>query len=177
MICDVGEVMSMYDNSHVVLLNADFRFISMIHWKKAVKLVFKNKAQIIKAISENSIIPKVIKLIKFIRQVYKRRVPPSKKNICIRDGFVCAYCGKKLTHSEVDHIHPASKGGELSWDNCVACCHPCNEKKGNMSLRESGMFLRHNRPYEPTVFEFANQFVKYLGVDKLLDEIYSQCSQ
>lgn len=33
---------------------------------------------------------------------------------------------------------PVSKGGELSWSNCVTACRSCNAKKGNKTLRQLG---------------------------------------
>lgn len=49
-----------------------------------------------------------------------------------RDDFTCHYCGSRKFLS-VDHIVPESQGGELSLDNLVTACRPCNSKKGTSS--------------------------------------------
>lgn len=46
-----------------------------------------------------------------------------------RDNHTCHYCSNTAT--SVDHITPASKGGTDHDTNLVACCWPCNQKKGN----------------------------------------------
>jgi 5-methylcytosine-specific restriction endonuclease McrA len=42
-----------------------------------------------------------------------------------------------------------------SWDNVVAACAPCNLKKGNRSLKASGLALRR-MPRQPTAEEMRN---------------------
>lgn len=46
-----------------------------------------------------------------------------------RDNFTCKVCGarKNLT---VDHIHPESKGGKATLENCQTLCKTCNSRKG-----------------------------------------------
>jgi hypothetical protein len=46
-----------------------------------------------------------------------------------RDNYTCAYCG--LDANQVDHIIPRSAGGSHDLDNLVACCKPCNTRKGS----------------------------------------------
>ena len=50
--------------------------------------------------------------------------------------YKCAYCDKKDTPLEIDHIVPKSKGGSNSVTNLVIACRSCNEKKSNKSLSE-----------------------------------------
>lgn len=52
--------------------------------------------------------------------------------IAARDGLVCHYCAAAVKPSSftVDHIVPVSKGGTDDLSNLVACCRPCNSKKG-----------------------------------------------
>lgn len=54
-----------------------------------------------------------------------------------RDGYMCAYCGRKAT--TVDHVIPKSKGGNEDAANLVACCKRCNNKKSNRTPEEAGM--------------------------------------
>ncbi|MFC1789313.1 HNH endonuclease, partial [Thermodesulfobacteriota bacterium] len=80
-----------------VLLNADYTFLNMVDWKRAMCLIAKGKVQVLRQ-SERIIrtaegfavkVPIVMKLIKLIRKLYLSRVPFSKKNVLVRDGFKC----------------------------------------------------------------------------------------
>ena len=68
-----------------------------------------------------------------------------RQRVLKRDGYICAYCGQDAT--EVDHIIPRAKGGGHELDNLVACCKPCNSRKGAI---EEGVFL--TRQLTPPVF-------------------------
>lgn len=49
-----------------------------------------------------------------------------------RDDFACRYCGQKASDGavlEVDHIHPASKGGLTVEANLQTLCFACNRGK------------------------------------------------
>lgn len=76
--------------------------------------------------------PEVITLTGVEKDSIKRkRVQFNKENLLIRDGFLCGYCGCKLTYSSctIDHVVPRSKGGGTSWGNCVSACRKCNFDK------------------------------------------------
>ena len=53
-----------------------------------------------------------------------------------RDGYICAYCGQEA--NQVDHVISRKDGGSHDMENLVACCAPCNSKKG---ARNEGVFL------------------------------------
>lgn len=91
--------------------------------------------------------PSIIRLKNYISVPFKNIIL-SRKNILKRDGHRCAYCGKKVSELTLDHILPRSRGGEDTWDNLVACCLRCNNKKGNRTPAESGMKLLV-KPYTP----------------------------
>ena len=42
----------------------------------------------------------------------------------------------------IDHIHPKSKGGLSTFENCVLCCIECNLKKADRDLKYTGMRLK-----------------------------------
>jgi len=161
-----------------IVLNGDFTFLNTVSWKRAVCLVIKEKAEMLKK-SKRAIrnsegivlfyIPLVIKLVKVIRLIYKNRVPFSKRNIMVRDQFKCAYCGTS-SHLTIDHVIPVSKGGKTTFENCVTACQPCNNDKGNRTPNEANMFLK-KRPYAPTISEFIRMKMKQLGVDQFLREL------
>jgi 5-methylcytosine-specific restriction endonuclease McrA len=49
-----------------------------------------------------------------------------------QQGGVCHYCRKPLAEdaATLDHVVPLSKGGYDHWENVVAACGPCNQRKG-----------------------------------------------
>ena len=161
-----------------VILNGDYTYLNVVNWKRAIRLMVKEKAEVLK-FSDTVIrngegkvitkIPLVMKLVKVIRMIYKNKVPFSKRNIFIRDAYKCAYCGsnKDLT---IDHIYPASRGGKNNFENCISACRPCNNKKGSRTPSEAKMFLSH-QPYAPTISEFIRLKMKQLGIDKFLKDI------
>ena len=115
-------------------------------------------------------IPAVMKLIKLIRTLYVNRVPFSKKNVLVRDGFKCAYCGTERQKLTIDHIIPKSKGGKATFENCVTSCKPCNNIKGDRTPREANMYLKV-KAYQPTISEFLRLKVKKLGINDVLRDL------
>jgi len=87
-------------------------------------------------------VPSVIRLLEYRRIPHQTRAL-SRKNILLRDRNTCQYCGEVLPSSELtlDHVVPRSRGGSSTWENLVACCHPCNRQKGNQHPIEVGMHL------------------------------------
>lgn len=53
-----------------------------------------------------------------------------------RDGDVCRYCAGTEAPFEIDHIHPASRGGSDAPENLTVACEPCNRSKGAKTLAE-----------------------------------------
>ena len=161
-----------------VLLNADYTFLSMVNWKRAMCLIAKDKVQVLRQ-SERIIrtakgivvkVPIVMKLVKLIRKLYLNRVPFSKKNVLVRDGFKCAYCGYDSRRLTIDHIIPKSRNGRATFENCVASCKPCNNKKGGRTPSEARMYLKI-KAYQPTISEFLNLKIKKLGINNVLKDL------
>ncbi|QIG65829.1 HNH endonuclease [Ochrobactrum phage vB_OspM_OC] len=67
-----------------------------------------------------------------------------------RDHGICQYCEKalKLNSFTYDHVVPRVKGGEHSWNNIVAACTDCNNKKGHHDPK--GLWIPIKKPFEPT---------------------------
>lgn len=166
----------------VILLNADYSFINIISMKKALTLLSKTKVQvvetskrIISTVSESWFAPKIMRLIKLVRVVYKNRVPWTQKNVAIRDDYVCQYCGKQLTvkTSECEHVIPKSRGGKSTFENTVCACHDCNQSKADRLPSEANMHLLRI-PYQPTIMEFIQLKLRNTGVKDILDEFYEK---
>src|SRR5262245_38858846 len=47
-----------------------------------------------------------------------------RKYVLERDGHTCQYCDGVAT--EVDHVHPYSRGGTNYPSNLASCCRKCN---------------------------------------------------
>jgi len=161
-----------------VLLNADYTFLNLVNWKRAVCLMAKGKVEVVKdspRIIRNGSgvelkVPAVMRLIKLIRTIYRSSVTFTKRNVLIRDRFKCAYCGARREKLSIDHIIPKSRGGKMTFENCVAACKPCNLKKGGRTPNEARMYLKV-RPYQPTISEFLRLKFENLGIHDILREL------
>lgn len=164
--------------THCILLNADYTFLNVVHWKRAICLQAKGKVEVLKdsaktvRSSSGAVfkVPAVMRLIKLIRTLYRTGVAFCKKNVFIRDGFKCAYCGTARLRLTIDHIIPKSRGGTSSFENCVAACKPCNIKKGHQTPREAKMYL-NVRPVQPTISEFLRLKLQKLGINDILRDL------
>ena len=123
----------------VLVLNASYEPINICAARRALVLVLKGVAM---TEEENGHflhsqrvvlrLPSVIRLLEYRRIPHQSRAL-SRKNILLRDRNTCQYCGAVLASGELtlDHVVPRSRGGLSTWENLVACCHPCNRRKGN----------------------------------------------
>jgi 5-methylcytosine-specific restriction endonuclease McrA len=140
----------------VLVLNASYEPINVCAARRALVLVLKGVASTEEhACSHVHTARQAISLPSVIRLLEYRRIPHqprslSRKNILMRDRYTCQYCHKSIPASDLtlDHVIPRSRGGDSSWENLVACCHHCNNKKGSRTPDEAGMkLLRPPRPF------------------------------
>jgi 5-methylcytosine-specific restriction endonuclease McrA len=120
------------------------------------EIVAKSDGHVIRSVSRSYPCPSVIRLSNFIRVPFKK-IELSRKNIIRRDNFQCQYCGRKHVELTIDHIIPKSRGGSDSWDNLVAACKSCNNRKGSRTPEEAGMKLI-NYPSRPHHILFIKQY-------------------
>jgi 5-methylcytosine-specific restriction endonuclease McrA len=134
----------------VLVLNSTLSPINITSWRRAILLLIKEKAETVepsnRLVNNKFILPLVIRLKKYIPLPFSG-VVLSRKNIFLRDNYICQYCGR---HGDltIDHVIPRSKGGQDSWTNAVVCCVRCNNKKGDKTPEETGMKLGRT-PYKP----------------------------
>lgn len=83
------------------------------------------------------------------------RAPLSNPALFYRDNCQCMYCGKYFPFENLsrDHVHPRSRGGVDKWENVVAACKRCNQRKGNYLLHETNLELLA-LPYSPNPYEY-----------------------
>lgn len=147
----------------VLILNQDYRALTVCSVQKAFILVFLKKAELIseapnhqlRTVSQAFPMPSIIRLFRYVNLPYKG-VMLSRQNIFKRDGGKCQYCGstKDLT---LDHVIPRSKGGRSTWDNLVTACKNCNSRKGDNTPEEANMPLAR-QPFKPSFIMFLRDF-------------------
>ena len=140
----------------VLVLNATFEPINVTAVRRALVLLLKGVAQAeetnhteVHSTKKAIQVPSVIRLLSY-RHIPQQSRALSRKNILLRDRNTCQYCATVLPSGELtlDHVIPRSRGGSSTWENLVACCHPCNRRKGNQFPLEVGMKLMR----EPRAF-------------------------
>lgn len=162
--------------SQVVLLDQNYNFLNLITIKKTIKLMVKQKVEVIKCSGKELrcgfFLPKVIRLLKAINVTLSKKIPFSKHNIFVRDDYHCQYCGKELNlkTATVDHIIPVSRGGKNSYVNCACSCKACNQWKGDKLLSETSMHLTRV-PQHPSFLEFMYLKAKFFGIN--MKEIFN----
>ncbi|MHB8669305.1 MAG: HNH endonuclease [Acidimicrobiales bacterium] len=136
-----------------LVLNATFEPLCVVSVRRAVVLVMKEKAEVLHQTGEllhaerlAFPIPSVIRLAHFVKVPFRARAALNRRAVFARDGHRCQYCG--ATAENIDHVVPRSRGGEHIWENVVAACRPCNTRKEDRLLHETGLSLRH-RPSAP----------------------------
>lgn len=131
-----------------LVLNAGYEPLAVVSFRRALMLVLNHKATVLEQSEVQKIhsatgefeLPSVILLQRYVRIPGSRLIPVSRRGVLRRDNHRCAYCSKSA--NTVDHVQPKSKGGADSWENLVACCLKCNNKKGDKTLAEIGWDLK-----------------------------------
>jgi 5-methylcytosine-specific restriction endonuclease McrA len=149
---------------HVLVLNQDYQALSVCSVERAMVLVFLQKAELVADRPDRSLRsaraqhpwPTVVRLKRYIRVPY-RRVLLTRRNVLRRDGHRCQYCGSQEALT-LDHVVPRSRGGRDAWDNLVAACTPCNNRKGNKTPEEANMPLAR-RPFRPSHVMYMRDLV------------------
>lgn len=138
--------------SRALVLNASFEPLCVVSTRRALLLVLDEKAELVHVTgrhfrSERHIFaePSVVRLAHYVRVPYQTRIALNRRAVFARDNHRCQYCGSAAEN--IDHVIPRSKGGPHAWDNVVAACRPCNSRKRDRLLEDSGMKLRR----KPTI--------------------------
>lgn len=72
--------------------------------------------------------------------------PERRLEIFERDGWVCQYCGEKVTSENItlDHFIPQTKEGKHTKENLKTCCFICNSIKSGKTYEEAAPLLLKN---------------------------------
>ncbi len=94
-------------------------------------------------------VPRIVHLRRYSRSC-QPTVRLTRRNVMLRDGYQCQYCGRQaqVRELDIDHVQPRSRGGEDSWVNLVTACLGCNRRKGHRTPTEAAMPLLR-RPAAP----------------------------
>jgi 5-methylcytosine-specific restriction endonuclease McrA len=153
-----------------LLLDKNYMALSLVDWKKAIKLMVKGKAEpvtlektvaSIKGATKSYGIPSILRLLVVVPwKAHQGRLKFSRRSMLIRDGHKCQYCGTRVgKNASVDHVMPKSRGGKTDFLNCVTSCKNCNNKKADRTPEEAKMRLL-SVPKRPT---FMNLYKHYIA--------------
>ena len=144
----------------VLVLNQNYQPLNICDVRRAVALLGKGKAETVgdsgEYLHSSSFLiekPVIIRLYYMVKRPLHRR-KLSRREVFMRDGFRCQYCGEKTRELTLDHVVPRSRGGPHTWDNIVSACKPCNHGKAGRTPREAGMILLSS-PREPRPNPYA----------------------
>ena len=149
-----------------LVLNIGLVPVSIVTCRRAVSLIASDKAislvdydnQFYHSTNFTLALPSVIKCTKsnYIPKIFTNVLPFNRKNVYIRDGGSCMYCGKKVSLSEFtfDHVIPQKLGGKTCWDNIVVSCTKCNGQKGCKSANNYKRQLLR-KPFAPKLDKAA----------------------
>ncbi len=149
----------------VLVLNANYAPMMVCTAKRAICMEYLDKVDILANYNDKVHsptitfnLPSVIKIKDYVRYD-NLSVDLNRKNVIARDEHICQYCGISKIPLTIDHVTPKGRGGIDSWENLVAACKPCNQKKGDRMPDEVGMALKRN-PKRPNRLHYFQKFVK-----------------
>jgi 5-methylcytosine-specific restriction endonuclease McrA len=162
----------------VLVLNASYEPVNITRARRALVLLIKGVAVIEEAhdrfVHVGLQLPCVIRLRQY-RRLPSRIQTLSRKNILIRDGHICQYCGEKFLSGELEleHVVPRAQGGLSTWENLVAACRDCNARKGDRTPTEAGMKLLR-QPRRVTIHT-SRAFMRQTGISEEKWRKYLYC--
>lgn len=163
-------------NWRVLKLDSSYRPIQVISWQEAISMVLVGRATLVESRSDVNVrsatksypVPSVISINRYVN---KSRISlrVTRKNLFWRDNYTCQYCRLRFSKSEltIDHVTPKSAGGPKTWENIVAACRKCNQKKGSKLPREANM-IPMRRPQTPSPAMFCD------FADSIIDETWKK---
>lgn len=147
----------------VLVLSSAYQPLYTVGVEKAITMLYLGKAvsvqdtdSVIRSPSIEMRIPQAIRLlVKAVAYRALESLRPSRQALFKRDKHACQYCGN---HGDLtlDHVMPKSRGGEDTWENLIAACIRCNNKKGDRTPDEARMPLL-SHPRAPRAIEIASE--------------------
>ena len=169
---DLAEVVNVENGAYVSYDFNSWREVSQ--WKAALQNPADHEDWI-RAVNFSIQVPRVIRLLRY--DLFPKNVIKfNRRNIFLRDGNRCQYCGNRFStqHLSLDHVQPRSRGGGTNWENIVCACLKCNVRKGGRTPQEAQMRLI-KKPVKPKRSPLLAQqltSLKYESWKQFLDEAY-----
>ncbi len=168
----LAEVVSVENGTYI---SYDFQSWREISELKAALNEKGSEEDWIKAVNFEIEVPRTIRLLQYDR-IPKNVIKFNRRNIFLRDGNRCQYCGRRFATQDLslDHVIPRSQGGQSTWENVVCACLRCNVRKGGRTPQQAGMKLIR-QPKKPTRNPLVSakiQSRKYESWKNFLDEAY-----
>ena len=130
-----------------LVLNASYEPLCVVSGRRALLLMLNGKAEVLHESDEvfhaekiSFVAPSVVRLRHYVKVPYHAGKTVSRRAVFLRDGGRCQYCDK--TAESLDHVIPRSRGGSHTWENVVAACRSCNNRKRDRLLEETNFVLR-----------------------------------
>lgn len=141
-ICSVRRALTLVVQDYARVVGEDYRIHDFASWQQLSQHVSEAGNQFVHTPNFRILVPEVVLLTGFTRMP-PRTVKFNRRNIYMRDQYMCQYCGIRPQREEltIDHIVPRSKGGKSTWENVVLACQSCNTRKGNKMPEEVNMRL------------------------------------
>jgi 5-methylcytosine-specific restriction endonuclease McrA len=141
-VCSVRRALGLVVEDLARVVNAEYQTFDFNSWAALSAHIEEHGNEFIHTPRLQVLVPEVILLVGYHRMP-PRTVKFNRKNIYIRDGYTCQYCGATPPREEltIDHVIPRSRGGRSTWENVALACQRCNAKKGNRLLTELTMKL------------------------------------
>ena len=151
-----------------LILSAAYEPLAITTAKRAITLLVKEAAGLVEDYGivvhkSGTLLPSVIRLRQY-RYIPTRVTVLTRKNVFMRDHYICQYCGEKFDPRRLtlDHVIPRSQGGRNTFENLVSCCVPCNHKKADRTPEEANMKLI-NKP-RPLTIHTSKYILRQIGL-------------
>lgn len=148
-----------------LVVDLDLQPHRIVPWDRAFTQAYKGKVDVLVSydaeVASEGVsleLPCVVKLKRVLPRPKKNEIRFNRTNLLLRDGYRCVYCpnGEPIPAAKLtlDHVIPRSQWtGPIEkmtdWENIVACCLPCNQRKRDRTPKQAGMRLLR-RPFIPT---------------------------
>ena len=154
-------------DSAVLLLNSDYEPLNVCNVRRAFRLVFAEKAEVIQY-DHHDIRTATASSARRASSAFstassaRGRASGCRGARSLPATSTPASTAARQTHDlTLDHVVPRHRGGGHTWDNLVAACKTCNHRKGGSSLDEARMRLMRP-PFEPRC-DVYTLFTPYLS--------------
>jgi 5-methylcytosine-specific restriction endonuclease McrA len=151
-VCSVRRALSLIYQDHAQVVSDDYQTFDFEAWIAHSQNGGRQADRMLRAPGFEVRLPQVIVLRQY-QKAPPRTIRFNRRNVYIRDGHQCQYCGRRPGREQltIDHVVPRSRGGLSNWKNVVVACTTCNTLKGDRLPAECGMHPR-KKPGRPSWF-------------------------